>query len=87
MTVVKILAGVKVLTAMIGIIIMECYALSQGINGLILTLAIAAVAGLGGYELDNIIKALKGGKVPPEVTSVTLADKWVWMVKNEKNEK
>lgn len=62
MTVIKILKEVKVFIALIGIIVLECYALSQGINGVALTCAIAAIAGLGGYELNNIIKLVKGEK-------------------------
>ena len=50
MIVIKILKKIEVFTAIVGIIIMECYALSQGINGTGLSIAIAAVAGLGGYR-------------------------------------
>ena len=47
---------VCVLTAIVGILVVEVFALSKGINGTGLSLAIAAVAGLGGYEIDKIIK-------------------------------
>ena len=59
MITIKILKEVKVFIAIIGIIVMECYALSQSINGTGLSLAIAAAAGLGGYELERIIKIIK----------------------------
>ena len=32
----------------------ESVALACGINGMVLTLAVAAVAGLGGYEIQNL---------------------------------
>ena len=62
MITIKILKEIKVMIALIGVIIMECYALSQGINGTGLSLAIATIAGLGGYEVSNVIKIIKGGK-------------------------
>lgn len=51
---------VTVLTAIIGIIILESIALSQGINGTGLSLSIAGIAGLGGYEVRKVIKGGKG---------------------------
>lgn len=36
--------------------ILEAYALSLGINGTVLALAIAALAGLGGYKLHDLKK-------------------------------
>jgi len=45
---------IKVVTAIICITALEAIALSQGINGLLLTLAIGAIAGLGGYEIKNL---------------------------------
>lgn len=62
MITIKILKEVKVFIALIGVIVIECYALSQGINGTGLSVAIACVAGLGGYEMDKVIKIIKGGK-------------------------
>lgn len=50
----------NVLAAMICITMIECVAIMQGMNGLMLTIAVAAVAGLGGYELDDILKILRG---------------------------
>lgn len=44
----------KVVVAMICITALEMVAMVQGFNGLLLTLAIGAVAGLGGYEVKNI---------------------------------
>lgn len=54
MTTIKILSECKVFAAIVGIVIVEMYALSQGINGHILALTIAAISGLGGYELASI---------------------------------
>lgn len=41
--------------AIAGIIFLEAYALHQGINGALMGIVVAAVAGLGGYE----VKALR----------------------------
>lgn len=40
----------------------EVFALSQGIDGALLGVAIAAIAGLGGYELRAFIEKNKRGK-------------------------
>lgn len=50
------------IVAMICITTLEVLALIKGVNGAILGLAIAALAGLGGYELKAIIDKRKGGK-------------------------
>ena len=39
--------------AITGIVIMECFALSQGIDGIILTTAIGTVAAIAGYALKE----------------------------------
>ena len=44
--------------------VVELYALSQGINGLGLSLAVAALAGLGGYEIQNLGEMFKGRNPP-----------------------
>jgi len=41
------------IVAMLVIASLEAYALSQDINGVNLSMAIAALAGLGGYHLKN----------------------------------
>lgn len=55
-TTIKLLKKIEVFTAIVGIIIVECYALSLGINGSGLSLAIGAIAGLGGYKYAKRIK-------------------------------
>ena len=45
---------IKVVVAMICITALEMVAMSQGINGVMLSLTIAALAGLGGYEVKNV---------------------------------
>lgn len=50
------------IVAIICITTLEAIALIQDVNGAILGLAIAALAGLGGYELKAIIDKRKGGK-------------------------
>jgi len=41
---------------------LEVFALSQGINGALIGIAIAAIAGLGGYEAKILRDKIKGGK-------------------------
>ena len=42
--------------AIIGITLVELVALYKGIDGLILTLVIGGLCGLGGYNLKNVLK-------------------------------
>lgn len=46
----------KVITAIIAITILEALAITHGINGAFLGIAIAAIAGLAGYEIGHLIK-------------------------------
>jgi len=50
------------IVSMICITGLESLALIRGINGAMLGLSFAALAGLGGYELKAIIERRKGGK-------------------------
>ena len=43
-----------VICVVIGIVILEAYALSMGINGILLTTVIAVLAGLGGLVLPQL---------------------------------
>lgn len=43
----------KACIAMLSIVLLEVYALSQGINGVVLTAVIGALAGLGGYTIGS----------------------------------
>jgi len=43
----------KTITAILAITALECFALAQDINGALLGFAIAAIAGLGGYEIGK----------------------------------
>lgn len=45
---------VKVCFAISGIVALEIFALSQGIDGAIYAVVIAALAGLGGYQLRKV---------------------------------
>ena len=49
------------IVAMICITLLEAIALINGIDGALLGLAFAALAGLGGYELKALIAKKKGG--------------------------
>ncbi|RLJ01537.1 MAG: hypothetical protein DRP08_05400 [Candidatus Aenigmatarchaeota archaeon] len=42
--------------AIAGIVVLELYALSKGLDGKLFGLVIAAIAGLGGYSLGAMIK-------------------------------
>jgi len=46
--------------AIVCIVVLDVYALSKGINGVIMSLSVTAIAGLGGYEIrvvrDKLIK-------------------------------
>lgn len=44
----------KTITAMITIALLEGFAIYQGINGVMLGFAIAAIAGLGGYHFKKL---------------------------------
>ena len=50
------------IVAMICIAGLEAFALSQGVNGAVLGIVIAAIAGLGGYEVKTLKDKRKGGK-------------------------
>jgi len=46
----------KVVIAITAIVILEAIALFRGINGAVFGLAIAAIAGLGGYTISELRK-------------------------------
>ena len=50
------------IAAMIGIVILEAIALLKGVNGTAFSLVIAALAGLGGYEIRVFQTRKKEGK-------------------------
>lgn len=47
--------------AMICIAGLESIALCKGINGTLFALAIAAISGLGGYSIKELVNKIKGG--------------------------
>lgn len=49
----------KVITAIVGIVVIECVAMMNGINGTVMSLSIAAIAGLGGFELQKVLPKIK----------------------------
>ena len=49
------------IVAMVCIVILEAIALVRDINGAIFGLAIAAIAGLGGYQIKSYRDKKKGG--------------------------
>jgi len=50
------------LTAMLCITGLEALAITQGVDGAVFGIVIAALAGLGGYEIKSIRDRSKGGK-------------------------
>jgi len=50
------------IAAMVSIVILEAIALYQGIDGAVFGICIAALAGLGGYQIKAIKDKIKGGK-------------------------
>uniref|UniRef100_A0A6M3XSI6 Uncharacterized protein n=1 Tax=viral metagenome TaxID=1070528 RepID=A0A6M3XSI6_9ZZZZ len=50
------------IAAMAAIVILEAIALLKGIDGAIFGIAIAAIAGLGGYEVKVLRNKVKGDK-------------------------
>lgn len=50
------------IAAMLCIAGLEAFAISQGVNGAVLGIVVAAIAGLGGYELKVLRDKTKGGK-------------------------
>lgn len=43
----------KAITAIIAIVLLEGWAIYNGINGALLSIAVAAIAGLGGYAIKS----------------------------------
>ena len=54
---------VTVMVAITGIVVLDAVALMNGINGTLFTLAMIAIAGLAGYEIQDVLKYFKGDKV------------------------
>ena len=48
--------------AMLSIVVLEAIALLKGVDGAVFGIVIAALAGLGGYELKIFKDKAKGGK-------------------------
>ena len=51
----------KAIIAMLLIAILELFAIWRGVDGALFGVVIAAIAGLGGYELRAVITKKKGG--------------------------
>ncbi len=54
------MSGLAVIIAIAGIVVMEITALNHGIDGTLLLASVAIIAGLAGYKVDKLVKALKG---------------------------
>lgn len=53
---------IKVMWIATLLVLLEAWAIYNKINGTNLSLAIAALAGLGGYALNSFIRAMRGEK-------------------------
>ena len=62
-TIEVIVKGVTVIVAITGIVVLDSIALMNGINGTLFTLAMISIAGLAGYEIQDVLKYIKGDKV------------------------
>jgi hypothetical protein len=58
----EIVKGTTIIGAIAGIVILDSIALMNGINGTMFTLSMIAIAGLGGYEIKDILEIFRGGK-------------------------
>jgi len=63
-TVREIMKDYAPMAAIVGIVIVACVAISQGINSWLVSLAYAALAGLGGFELHRKISQPPQGEMP-----------------------
>jgi hypothetical protein len=54
------------MAAIVGITVVACVAISQGVNSWLVSLAYAALAGLGGFELHKKISQPPKGEMPLE---------------------
>lgn len=45
---------IKVIGCVAGLVLIECVALSEGIDGTVMAATVAAIAGLGGYSLAKL---------------------------------
>lgn len=52
----------ETMTSMICITILMSIALFKGMNGLLLTLAVGALCGLGGYEVNHVCNMMRRGE-------------------------
>ena len=59
----------KVIAAIIGMVVLDSIALMNGIDGTLMLIAVVAIAGLGGYELRDVVNLIKGEKPPPSSPS------------------
>lgn len=50
------------IAAMVCIAALEAFAISRGVDGAVLGIVVAAIAGLGGYEVKAWRDKVKGGK-------------------------
>ena len=53
---------IVIIVAMVCITGLEVLAMFKGINGITFSLCVAAVAGLGGFKVKDVVDKIKGGK-------------------------
>ena len=47
------------ISAIVGLVILECKAIELGIDGVILSIVIAAISGLVGFNLRDVLKKME----------------------------
>ena len=47
------------ISAIVGLVILECKAIELGMDGIILSVVIAAISGIAGYNIKDMMKNLK----------------------------
>jgi len=53
---------ITVITAIIALVILECFAINHGVNGILFTTVIGAICGLAGLVLPNPFRLGERGK-------------------------
>ncbi|MBA7701394.1 hypothetical protein ES703_110130 [subsurface metagenome] len=57
---------IATIVAIVAIAGLEAYAISQGINGVALAGSCSLIAGLGGYQINKIVKKKPPDDSPPD---------------------
>ena len=64
---VKMITKAVVSVSAIGSVILECKAIELGIDGVILSIVIAAISGLAGFNLRDVLKKIERESQPQKI--------------------